>query len=284
MHKRLLTFSLIICSSLALLIAEEAGFSSYFGTYGLGDYSSSSIEYEDFFQWGGNIYYRNYNFSESEMGYVLEASADPILKYRYKSEIEILNTYYSIRIGPVFGIINQGWTLIKPGFTGFFRAQYPGKAFLDFGGETIPLRSSLLEKDYSSFSSFYSIGYYILEDHLLCYFTQKRDQYTELNDGLETTNEKTSYLFYSEFFEKNSFLRVKTKMGYEILNQSFSTTENIELKSIILGLNLDFGLSGNSSVYISMDNMIYPISSGSMELSEVPGYLYTFETGFKWYR
>ena len=283
MKKRLIQICLILIAGFALT-GEEAGFSSYFGTYGLGDYSVASTEYKSFFQWGGNLYFQDMGIDNSGFGYRLELDADPILKTRYKSEIAIQNTYYSIGFGPVFGIINQGWTLIKPGFSGSFTGRLPGRAFLDFGGELIPLRSSLLEDDYSSYTSYYTLGYYVLKDHILCYFTQKRDQYTEIVNGKESIAGKTSYLFYSDIYEKNLFLKIKTKMGYEIHEQVLDTSEKIQLKTVIFGINFDFGLSGNSSVYISIDNMIYPITSGDLELAKVPEYLYTFETGFRWYR
>ena len=284
MKHRLIQISLIWFLAIPALSGEEAGFSSYFGTYGLGNYTSESTEYKATFQWGGNSYFQERGLGDSGFGYKLELDSDPILKTRYTSLVKIEKPYYSIGFGPVFGLVNQGWTLIKPGFSGNFTAQYPGIAFFNFGGDLIPLRSALLEEDYSTYSSFYTIGFYVLKDHILCYFTQKRDQYIEIVDSEDSLTGRTSYLFYSEFYEKNSFLKIKTTMGYEIQKQILETSEELQLKSIIFGLNFDFGLSGNSSVFVSIDNILYPITSGDLELSGVPEYLYTFKTGFRWYR
>ncbi len=284
MKHRLIQIGLICLFIFPALSGEEAGFSSYFGTYGLGNYSSGSTEYKDSFQWGGNLYFQESGLNETGFGYRLELDSDPILKTRYISSVQIQKPYYTIGFGPVFGLLNQGWTLIKPGFTGDFTAQYPGIAFFGFGGDLIPARSTLLEKDYSTYSSYFTIGFYVLKDHILCYFTQKRDQYTETVDSEVSIEGSTSYLFYSEFYEKNSFLKIKTTMGYEIQDKILETAEEIQLKSIIFGLNFDFTIGGNSSVYASIDNIIYPIASGDLELSGVPEYLYTFTTGFRWYR
>ena len=269
---------------LNMLFAEESGFSSYFGSYGLDEYATNDTSFLSFFQWGGNIYYTDSTGLDENLGYYLELDADPLLKYRLKSEININTPFYTISLGPIFGIIEQSWTLIKPGFCGSIQFQVPGRVYAEFGGDLIPLTSTLAEDDYSSFSSFYTIGYYVKKDHILCHFTQKRDQFTAHENGTETVGSRVNYLFYADFFEKNSILKVQSKMGYEILNQILSETNSVKLESIIFGIQLDFNITGNSSVFISLDNMVYPTSSGSQELEEIPGYLYTFKTGFKWYR
>jgi len=265
------------------LNAVETGFSSYFGTYGLTDYENSNTEYSAFFQWGANIYYKDTSGIDDALGYKLELDVDPLLKYRLKSEIKFSHPFYSISFGPVFGLINQSKTLVKPGFSGNLRTEAPGWGFIDIGGELVPFRSSLLKEDYSTYSGFYSIGFYLKRDHILCYFTQKNDLYSEINGNDESSASRTSYMFYTDYYEKNSILKIQSKLGYEKQDLILAGETSIEIKNILMGLRFDFSING-STVYLGLDNRLYPVSSGSLELKDVPGYLFTFSTGFILYK
>lgn len=269
----------ILCFSLICLSAEETGFSSYFGTYGLSDYENTYTEYSPYFQWGANLYYKDNGYIENALGYNLELDIDPLLKYRIKSEIEFSHPFYSISFGPVFGLINQSKTLVKPGFSGKLSAQAPGRAFIEIGGELIPFRSSFLKEDYSTYSGFYTFGFYLKRDHILCYFTQKNDLYSEIAGSDESSTSRTSYMFYTDYYKKNSILKIQSKLGYEKQDQILADGSSFEIKNILMGLRFDFFING-STVYLGLDNRIYPITSGSVELSDIPGYLFTFSTGF----
>lgn len=273
----------LLCFMLFQLNAEETGFSSYFGTYGLSDYESSDTEYSPYFQWGANIYYKESSGVDNSLGYNLELDIDPLLKYRVKSEIEFNQPFYSLSFGPVFGVINQSKTLVKPGFSGDLKVRVPGRAYIDLGGELIPSRSYLLDKDYSSYSGFYTIGFYLKRDHILCYFTQKSDLYSEIEDSEESTASRTSYIFYTDYFEKNSLVKIQSKLGYEKQDKILPDGTSFEIKNILMGMRFDFFIDG-STAYLGLDNRLYPVTSGSVELNDVPGYLFTFSTGFILYR
>ena len=262
--------------------AMESGFSTYYGSYGLKEYTADSVEYKPFMQWGGNVYFKD-SREDNSIDYSLELDMNPFFNNRIKSNIGFNTSYYSISFGPVFGITNQSWTLIKPGFSGAVKAQIPGKVFAELGGELIPYRSLLQEEDYSVYSGFYSLGFYIKKDHILCYFTQIRDQYSEIGDD-NYTNNKNTYLFITDFFEKNTFLKVQSKLGYEIQDQVLSDDDIIEIKTILFGLQLDFFLNGGIDVFAGLDSRLFPLSTGSRDLSDIPEYLFTFTTGIKLYR
>ena len=272
---------LFLINSFALN-AMETGFSTFYGTYGLTEYTVNSSEYKSFLQWGGNIYYKDSN-EDNSLDYNIELDLNPLLKNRVKSGIGFNTPYLSISFGPVFGIANQSWTLIKPGFTGEIKARIPGRIFAELGGELIPYHSHLQEKDYSVYSGFYSLGFYIKRDHILCYFTQILDQYSEIEVD-SYTNNKNTYLFITDFFEKNTFLKVQSKLGYEIQDQVLSNDDIIEIKTLLFGLQLDFFLNGGIDVFAGLDSRLFPLSTGSRDLSDIPEYLFTFTTGIKLYR
>ena len=273
-------FILLFLLPLALS-AAETGFSSYFGSYGLSEYAGDESEYSPFYQWGGNFYYRDSSGGEDALSYKLELDLDPVLKYRLKSELEFGSPRFILSLGPVFGIINQSWTLIKPGFSASIKTQIPGKVFFELGAELIPQGTAAMDEDYSSSSSYFTLGFYIKRDHILCYYTQKRDIYSSLSSADTKREEKISYLFFTDFYEKNSILKVQSKLGYEIQNQMAGENNYAEIKNILLGLQLDFKINGNASVFTGLDNRIFPISTGSHKLTGIPGYFFTFTTGLK---
>ncbi len=281
MKRILLAFTLLYLGAAAF--GAETGFSTKFGNFGISDYSDSSDSYIPYFQWAAEIFYRDKSGLNEDLEYGFTLSRDTIRGYNLKSELSFIQPWYSISFGPVFGIINESLTLIKPGFSGSIRGQMPGIFFAELGGDMIPAQYAGAADDYSSYSGYYSIGFYMMQNHILCYFTQELLNYASLSGSTPYTNSSLSYIFYADFFEKNSIFKIETKIGYEILNRTFSVSEtDIEIKNILLGLRGDFFVGTGSSFFIGIDNKIYPVSSGSIVLADVPGYLVTVESGFTW--
>lgn len=261
--------------------AAETGFSTKFGNYGISDYSETSSSYISYFHWGTELFYNDSTGLNEDLRYGFSLSRDAIRGYSLKSELSFIQPWYTISFGPVFGIVNESLTLIKPGFSGTVRGSWPGRAFAELGGDMIPAQYAGAEDDYSSYSGWYTLGVYLKQNHILCYFTQELINYAKLS-GTAYTDSSLSYIFHADFFEKNSIFKVETKIGYEILNRTFTSGEDIEIKNILLGLRGDFFVGSGSSFFIGIDNKIYPLSSGTIELSDVPSYLITVESGFTW--
>ncbi|MDA3955790.1 hypothetical protein [Oceanispirochaeta sp.] len=264
------------------VIPYETGFSTQFGNFGLSEYDSSSTTYIPYFQWGSNLYY----FDQAEdndnlqYGFILDRNA--IKGYSLSSELRFIQPYYSIAFGPVFGLINESVSLIKPGFSGRLSGEIPGRGFLEIGGDMIPAQFAGAKNDYSTYTGYYTFGFYLKQDHILCYFTQKLDNYSHLSGTDPYTDSLLSYNFYADFYEKGSIFKVKTKMGYEIINRTFSDSSTIEIKNILFGIQTDFYINSSATVFLGLDNKIYPSSYGSIELNDVPTYLITVISGFKW--
>lgn len=279
--KKILIPALLILLSLPAY-SLETGITTEFGNYGLSDYSSSSTVYIPYFQWGAEIFYHDKSESNENLQYGFVLARDTIKGYSLAAELKFVQPYYSISFGPVFGIINESYTLVKPGFSGKLRGEWPGRLFMEVGGDMIPAQYAGAENDYSNYSSYYTFGFYLKQNHILCYFTQQLDNYAALSGSNPYTDSLVSYIFYINFFEKRSIFKIETKMGYEILNRTFQDTSDIELRNVLFGLRTDFFVKPGVSVFIGLDNKIYPVSRGSIELSDVPLYQVTVESGFSW--
>jgi len=275
-------FLIFLFISLAELYSYETGFSTQFGNFGLSEYKSSSTKYIPYFQWGTNLYYYDNAIGIDNLSYGFEFERDPLTGYTLSSELQFSQPYYSISFGPVFGIINESVSLIKPGFSGKLRTEWPGIIFLEIGGDVIPAQFEGSQNDYSSYSGYYTFGFYLNQNHILCSFSQILDTYSSLSGTDPYNNSSLSYIFYTDYFEKRSIFKLQTKLGYEILNKTFQDSMDIEIRNILLGLQVDFYINSNSSVFLGFDNKIYPISYGQIELQEVPVYLVTVQSGFKW--
>ena len=269
-------FSLLIMSA----AAGETGFSTQFGNYGLSDYDAGDTSYETYFQWGASVYYEDSAGVDESLVYRFELERDPLSGYSLDSILEFRSDWYSLGIGPVFGIINESMSLIKPGFGGRLRGQWPGKFFAEIGGETIPAMYTGAEDDYSTYSGYYTLGFYIRQNHILCYFTQSQESYSNLSDGY--TDKLVEYIFFSDFYDKTSKFKMQVKLGYEILNKTFTDGSDIELRDVLFGLRADVFINSKASVFIGIDSKIYPGSYGDIELGSVPLYLVTVDSGFRW--
>lgn len=266
------------------IAALETGLTTEFGNYGISDYNSSSSEYIPYFQWAAELFYFDKTGVDENLEYGFILGRDMIKGYSLSAELRFIQPFYSIAFGPVFGIINESYTLVKPGFTGELRAEWPGRLFLEVGGDMIPAQHVGAANDYSSYSGYYTFGFYLKQNHILCYFTQELDNYAALSSDDPYTDSLLTYIFYANFFEKRSIFKIETKIGYEILNRTFQDSSTIELRNILFGLRSDFYINPSASVFIGLDNKIYPLSKGTIELNNVPMYQITVESGFRWSR
>ncbi len=276
--------TIALLNTLFLLVmaasAAETGFSTQFGNYGLSDYDADDSEYETYFQWGASVYYEDSAGLDENLVYRFELERNPLSGYSLNSMLEFRSDWYSLGIGPVFGILNESVSLIKPGFSGRLRGQWPGTVFAEIGGESITAMNSGADDDYSRYSGYYTLGFYVRQNHILCYYTQTQEEYANMGEGY--TDEYTSYVFHSDFYDKSSMFKMQTRLGYEILTKTFSGGTDIELRNILFGLQADFFITSRASVYIGLDNKIYPGSYGDIELESVPLYLVTVDSGFRW--
>jgi len=262
--------------------ALETGFSTEFGNFGLAEYAADDTEYKPFFQWGGDAWFKDTAGVDENLMYGVELDVDSFLKYRLKANLEFHHPYFSISLGPVFGILNEKLTLVKPGINGSITGKWPGRLYATLGGEIIPPLSYSGTDDYISQSGFYTLGVYILRDHILCYFTQEIEHYSVFVSGAPVQNIRNSYLFFADFYEKNSRFKVQTKLGYEVQNRILTSDDDFGLKNILFGLRFDFFIDGASTVFAGLDSRFYPISSGSIDLTGLPGYLWTLSSGYSW--
>jgi hypothetical protein len=260
----------------------DTGITTKFGNYGLSDYTSSATEYIPYFQWGAEIFYYDKAGLNEDLQYGFVLDRDAIKGYSLAAELKFIQPYYSIAFGPVFGIVNESYTLVKPGFSGEIRAELPGRLFMEIGGDMIPAQYAGAIDDYSNFTGYYTLGFYLMKDHIICYFTQELDNYASLSGSDPYTDSLLSYVFYVNYFEKRSIFNIETKFGYEILNRTFQDTGDIELRNVLLGLRSDFYINPHASVFIGIDNKIYPVSKGSIALTNVPLYQITVVSGFRW--
>ncbi|QEN07508.1 hypothetical protein EXM22_05705 [Oceanispirochaeta crateris] len=260
----------------------ETGFSTQFGNYGFSEYDSSSTTYTPYFQWGGQFFYFDHSKENENLQYGFILDRNAVQGYSFASELSYVTPYYSIAFGPVFGITNESVSLVKPGFSGSLKGEIPGRAFLEIGGDMIPAQNTGIAYDYGTSTGYYTIGFYLKQDHILCYFTQNLDIYSSLSGSEPYTDSLLTYNFYTDFFEKGSIFKITTKMGYEILSRDFDNGNDIEIRNILLGIQTDFYINSSAAVFIGMDNKIYPGSYGSIDLGDIPTYLITVMSGFKW--
>lgn len=279
--KRILVPAFLILLSLPVF-SLETGIITKFGNYGLSDYKSTATEYIPYFQWGTEIFYYDNSGLNEDLQYGFVLDRDTIKGYSLAAELKFIQPYYSISFGPVFGIINESYTLVKPGFMGELRAELPGSLYFELGGDMIPAQYTGAVNDYSNYTGYYTFGFYLNKNHILCYFTQELDNYASLSGTNPYTDSLLSYIFYTKFFEKRSIFNIETKIGYEILNRTFQDSGDIELRNVLLGLRSDFFINPRASVFLGLDNKIIPASKGSIVLTDVPLYQITVISGFRW--
>ncbi len=275
-----LFLALVFIVGLPGLQAEETGFEVSMGNYGLEEQNPAKKDFQQAIYWGGSLYYRAATEGEEDFNWGFSFTKDPLMGFTLNGELSVKKYWYSISLGPALGILNESWTLIKPGLSSKIQVEWPGILFAGIGGTIIPGGLGDLKDNYSSSSSFLTIGFYLLPEHIRCYFTQVGKTYSSREKG-ETRNYK-SYIFYTDFYKKNSVFKLKTKLGYEILKKDAGTKGCIEMKNILIGIRTDFFIKNSFTLYLGLDSRIYPQSSGKTNIEELPPFMGEASLGFSW--
>jgi hypothetical protein len=221
-------------------------------------------------------------------------SSDRILRNLIFGSFSYSGNYYSLAVGPYFGMFNTAETAIKPGIIAAVKLQIPGKLFFNvrssrslnllniFTGNEI---SGIISEtgDYLQEDNELSLGFYV--QNSICYFSIRSRLFSLKDADLGiVTDSITDYSFVTDIFQKGAPFSLLVAFTYRNLSKKFEEPEKAKhtIGSLILGTGMTFTFRRGYSLYANLESSIY-----SFGLDDLIGefgstdYLFSLTTGFR---
>jgi len=208
---------------------------------------------------------------------------DPILKNISYTLFSYQQNFFSIGVGPFFGLFNSSSSILKPGISTSIRLDFPGIIFVSFRADSSIGGRLVQTGDYLQERSDISIGYYVR--NAICSVNIKSKKYTAKSSAGELVDSLTSYSFSTDIFQKNMPYKILLSFGYQKLTKIFiegDTTAEHTLGSLVIANNLDIFINDYLTVFIDLESSVYSFGSGVLLGISNPGpggYLFNASTG-----
>lgn len=209
---------------------------------------------------------------------------DPVLRNSIYTTFTYRQDFFSLAVGPFFGLFNSTTTLLKSGISVSVRLEYPGIVFASLRTDS-SIGGRIVETgDYIQERSDISAGFYVR--NAICSFNLLTKKYTEMTSLGESVESKTDYFFKTDIYKKNVPYRIMFQFGYEELTKTFiegDVTTTHKLNSIIIGTEADIMVTDYLTLVAKLDSSVYSFGQESLLGVTNPGpsnYLFQLSTGF----
>ena len=213
---------------------------------------------------------------------------DPTLRYVIHTLLDYRLPFFSISVGPFFGLFNSQTTVLKPGITTALKAEIPNVAFVSFRADSSIGGRLVQAGDYLQERSDIAVGLYapnlIASVNIVTKSLVMRTSDTEVVDSF------SHYAFVTDLYQKNVPFRVLFEFGYQSRTKSFITvadrTATVHaLQSIVLGFDFDFEFASWLIAELSLDSALFSFGNAGDEILSLPTsgieqYLFNASLGF----
>lgn len=211
---------------------------------------------------------------------------DPVLKNTTYTIFSYDEGFFSIGVGPFFGLFNTMENPLKSGISTKFKVEVPGIIFASFRADSSIGGRLIKEGDYLQERNDVSLGFYVPNAILSLNLITKN--YVEKTSSQEIDTAFTEYSFKTEIFQKNVPYSLLLSFGYQKLAKTFTdgsvSSDNI-IHSLILGTNIEANFSPAFGMILDLESSIYSFGYKDGDLITLPEsgpgmYLFRLSTGF----
>jgi len=210
----------------------------------------------------------------------LEFSSDPILRNIGYTLLTYDDQFFSIRLGPFFGILNAPSTILQSGLSTTVRLFVPGITVLTLRSDNSLSGRLVVTGDYIQEQSELSVGFFVPNAIPTAYVRSKR--FTWKTDDGETVDSFTAYGLETDIFQKNIPFRVVHDFSYHDLSRSFiaATTTTHSYGALVLGTDISVELFERFTIDTALESSIYTFGRDDL-IGEISAdtFLFRMSTG-----
>ena len=187
----------------------------------------------------------------------LSFRSDPVLRNVGSTLLTYTDRFFSLRLGPFFGIMNAPTTILQSGLSTTVRLFVPGVTVLTLRSDNSLSGRLVVSGDYIQEQSELSIGFYVPNAIPKAYIRTKR--YTWKTDTGEAVDSFTAYGLETDVFQKNIPYRLVLNFAYQDVSRSFvdATTVIHSYGSLILGTRFEAELLDRVTLLADLESSIY---------------------------
>ncbi|MBT3274311.1 MAG: hypothetical protein HN368_14230 [Spirochaetales bacterium] len=213
---------------------------------------------------------------------------DPVLKNVTYTLLTYSEQFFTIGVGPFFGLFNSSGSLLSPGISTLIKLDLPGLLFVKFRSDSSIGSRLVREGDYLQERSDLTAGVYVLNAIASANLFTK--SFTHITAEDEVIDSFVEYSFRTDIYQKNVPYKVILSFAYQTRSKSFTdnitrATVLLELNSIILGTRIDMQVTDYLSVMTNLESSIYSFGSAGASLltllaTGINAYLFNVTAGF----
>ena len=213
---------------------------------------------------------------------------DPVLRYTISALFTYREQFFTVGVGPSFGIFNSTAEPLKSGIAATFALEWPGVAFVNYFSDNT-LGGALVEPgDYIQERNDLSVGFYV--PNAICSLNLLTRRYVSATTTGSTIDDLSEYSFKTNLFQKNVPYRVLLTFGYQSLSESFVTSGSTTvdtLGSLIVGTRIEASIGGSFTYVFDLTSSVYTFGQGALVGLSNPGppwldgYLFRLTTGIQ---
>lgn len=215
-----------------------------------------------------------------QLGLELQFARDPILKNIATTELFYRADFFTIGVGPFFGLFNSRAALIQTGIRSSVRLNLGSVAYVSFGSAN-SIGGRLVDVgDYIQEASEARLGFYTPNALPSLFLTSER--YTEQQAGGEVSRARTRYGLQVDLFQKNTPYTIVVTLGYQDLTNTYPGSPRIShrLNSLTVGVRLDLTLLPGFTYLLDLDSSLYSFGGEQLAgLTIAENYLFRLQTG-----
>lgn len=191
------------------------------------------------------------------LGIDLSYTDDPTLRHIGYTRVRYSDQFFSITVGPFFGLFNSPSSILQSGLTTSVSLFLPGVARLTLRTDTSLGARLSVEGDYIQELSEISVGFFLPNVLPTLSLTTKR--FTERTAAGEQIDLFTQYALETDIFQKNVPYRVVLLFAFQNNSRQFieETTSIHSYGSIVLGLETTVELFRAVNLIADLDSSVY---------------------------
>jgi len=187
----------------------------------------------------------------------LSFASDPVLRNVGHAVVTYTDRFFSIRLGPFFGIMNAPQSILQSGLSTTVKLFVPGLAVLTLQSDNSLSGRLVVTGDYIQETSEVSLGFFVPNAIPTAYVRTKR--YTWKTDAGESVDSFTAYGLETDIFQKNIPYRIVLDLAYQDSSRTFvqSTTTVQRYGALVLGTALSVDLFDRFTLHADLESSIY---------------------------
>lgn len=219
-----------------------------------------------------------------ELDLDLEFRSDPILRNVGYTLLTYTDQFFSIRLGPFFGLLNSPNTILQSGLSTTVQLFVPGITVLTLRSDNSLSGRLVVAGDYIQEQSELSVGFFVPNAIPTAYVRTRR--YTWKTAAGEAVDSFAAYGLETDVFQKNIPYRVVLDFAYHATSRTFiegGATTIHGYGALVLGTDLSVELFDRLTLAADLESSIYMFGRDALVgQSSADRFLVRLRTGATW--